>query len=112
MTQLTWSNGVEGSVYVHGVGVLECENVESVVAAQVSAHPFYSEVVGHLTPLNEDIFSAAHKVSSVESGFELGGDELPFESQLVSLLHTLDRIAVVVEIFAQNRFGARAPLRA
>ena len=96
---------------MHRVWVLESENVQSVLRAEVSAHPFYPEVVGHLTPLDENILPTADKVSSIKGRLKLSCNELSFESQLVSLLHTLDGIVVVVQIFAQERFGARAPFR-
>ena len=65
---------------MHGVGVLEGENMESVLTPEVSAHPFYSEVVSHLTPLHENVSPAADKVSSIKGRLELGSDELSFKS--------------------------------
>ena len=42
------SNDVEGGINVHGVWVLEGDDVKSVLFSQVATHPFDTKVVCHL----------------------------------------------------------------
>ncbi len=44
----SWANDVERGVNVHGVGVLERDNVDVIGFSQVALQPFDSKVVGDL----------------------------------------------------------------
>ena len=74
--QLARTQRHKGAVYVHSILVLEIKDVDSVVAAQVTSHPFDAKHIGHLRSLHKYVPTNAGELGSVKNGLEFRCDEL------------------------------------
>ena len=58
------------AVDVHGVLILEVQDMDIVLRPEVSPHPFNAEQIRHLTALREDIFPYASEICRIKCRFE------------------------------------------
>mmetsp|Transcript_802 Transcript_802/g.1343 ORF Transcript_802/g.1343 Transcript_802/m.1343 type:complete len:293 (-) Transcript_802:72-950(-) len=71
--KLARTNRNKGSVDVHSIFILEVQDVNIVLRAQMTAHPLNSKLVRNLTALAENILTNTCELSGIENRFEFSG---------------------------------------